>query len=47
MHKPLKEMFEYLDDNQIKIDNEISDNKKAREIFDDIESLKNKLEELI
>ena len=45
--KTIKEMIEYLDDNQNKIDNEISDDKKAKDIFQDIEDLKNKLERLI
>jgi len=44
--KIIKEVIEYLDDNQNKIDNEISDDKKAKDIFQDIEDLKNKLEQL-
>ena len=42
----IKEMIVYLEENQGKIDNEISDNKKAQEIFNDIENLKNKLEDI-
>ena len=34
------------EENQGKIDNEIVDNKKAQEIFNDIENLKNKLEDI-
>ena len=41
-----KAMIVYLEENQIKIDNEITDNKKAKEIFQDIENLKNKLEDI-
>ena len=39
-------MIVYLEENQGKIDNEIVDNKKAQEIFNDIENLKNKLEDI-
>ena len=42
----IKEMIVYLEENQIRIDNEIKDNKKAKEIFQDIENLKNKLEDI-
>ena len=42
----IKEMIVYLEENQIRIDNEITDNKKAQEIFQDIENLKNKLEDI-
>ena len=42
----IKEMIVYLEENQGKIDNEIVDNKKAQEIFNDIENLKNKLEDI-
>ena len=42
----IKEMIVYLEENQIRIDNEINDNKKAKEIFQDIENLKNKLEDI-
>ena len=42
----IKEMIVYLEENQIRIDNEIKDNKKAQEIFQDIENLKNKLEDI-
>ena len=40
------EMIVYLEENQGKVDNEITDNKKAQEIFQDIENLKNKLEDI-
>ena len=42
----IKAMIVYLEENQIRIDNEITDNKKAQEIFQDIENLKNKLEDI-
>ncbi len=42
----IKEMIVYLEENQNKVDNEITDNKKAQEIFQDIENLKNKLEDI-
>ena len=42
----IKEMVVYLEENQGKVDNEITDNKKAQEIFQDIENLKNKLEDI-
>jgi len=42
----IKEMIVYLEENQGKVDNEITDNKKAQEIFQDIENLKNKLEDI-
>ena len=42
----IKEMIVYLEENQIRIDNEITDNKKAQEIFQDLENLKNKLEDI-
>ena len=42
----IKEMIVYLEENQGKVDNEITDNKKAQEIFNDIENLKNKLEDI-
>ena len=42
----IKAMIVYLEENQIRIDNEITDNKKAKEIFQDIENLKNKLEDI-
>ena len=42
----IREMIVYLEDNQGKVDNEITDNKKAQEIFNDIENLKNKLEDI-
>ena len=42
----IKAMIVYLEENQIRIDNEITNNKKAQEIFQDIENLKNKLEDI-
>lgn len=43
----LKNMVEYLDDNQLKIDEEIKNNDLALKIFNQIEELKNDLEDII
>tara|TARA_Y100000114_G_scaffold143391_1_gene150896 strand:- start:373 stop:537 length:165 start_codon:yes stop_codon:yes gene_type:complete len=43
----LKNMIDYIEDNQSKIDDEIKDNKKASEIWQQMEDLKNNLEDII
>ena len=43
----LKNMVDYIEDNQSKIDDEIKDNKKAEEIWQKMEDLKNNLEDII
>jgi len=43
----LKNMVDYIEDNQSKIDDEIKDNKKASEIWQQMEDLKNNLEDII
>ena len=43
----LKNMVDYIEDNQSKIDDEIKDNKKASEIWQKMEDLKNNLEDII
>lgn len=43
----LKNMVEYLDDNQLKIDEEIKNDDLALKIFNQIEELKNDLEDII
>ena len=43
----LKAMLDYLEENQSQVDDEIKDDKKASDIWQKIEDLKNEIEDII